>query len=80
MNFETLEFKREGNIGILTINRPKALNALNAQVIQDLKSFLTQVKSEKGLRALILTDSSGFSTAGIDWVMPVASCCPSPGS
>ncbi|MCB0350281.1 MAG: enoyl-CoA hydratase/isomerase family protein [Bdellovibrionales bacterium] len=57
MNFETLEFKREGNIGILTINRPKALNALNAQVIQDLKSFLTQVKSEKGLRALILTGS-----------------------
>ncbi len=55
MNFETLEFKREGSVGVLTINRPKALNALNAGVIKDLKNFLTQVKSENGLRAVVIT-------------------------
>ena len=31
MSFENLLFKKEGNIGVLSINRPKALNALNSQ-------------------------------------------------
>lgn len=57
MNFETLEFKREGSVGVLTINRPKSLNALNTAVIQDLKKFLSQVKLEKALRVLIVTGS-----------------------
>ena len=55
MKFETLEFKREGHVGILTINRPQALNALNAQVLKDLHEFLIQVVEEKDLRALIVT-------------------------
>src|SRR5262249_48829372 len=51
MKFETLEFKREGAVGILTMNRPQAMNALNAQVLEDLGGFLQQVVKEKGLRA-----------------------------
>ena len=33
-------YEAEGAVGILTINRPKALNALNSQVLDDLKEVL----------------------------------------
>lgn len=67
MNFETLDFKREGSVGILSINRSKALNALNAQVIQELQFFLKQVHEEVGLRALIVTGSGDKAfVAGAD--------------
>lgn len=55
MKFSTLEFKREGTVGILTINRPQALNALNTQVIHDLQTFLKLLHKEKNLRCLVLT-------------------------
>lgn len=57
MKFETLEFRNEGQVGVLTLNRPQALNALNAQVLKDLRLFLQHVVEEQGLRALIVTGS-----------------------
>lgn len=54
-NFETLSFsKNEDGIGTLTINRPSKLNALNIQVLRELKNFLTEINSEN-LKGLILT-------------------------
>lgn len=47
-----LEFQQEGHVGILKINRPKALNALNKEVLCELRNFLLQPPS---IRALILT-------------------------
>lgn len=55
MNFETLDFQQEDKIGILTINRPQAMNALNEQVLKELKAFADNIKSNKDLRALIIT-------------------------
>lgn len=55
MNFETLTYQVEGPIGILTINRPQALNALNDQVLNDLKEFTKQIKDAQEIRALIIT-------------------------
>ncbi|WP_158963542.1 enoyl-CoA hydratase/isomerase family protein [Myroides fluvii] len=57
MNFETLIYQQEGYIGTLTINRPTALNALNATVLAELKSFAAQAKSKGDIRALIITGS-----------------------
>ncbi|WP_286441448.1 MULTISPECIES: enoyl-CoA hydratase-related protein [unclassified Myroides] len=57
MNFETLIYQQEGYIGTLTINRPNALNALNATVLTELKSFAEQVKNKGDIRALIITGS-----------------------
>lgn len=55
MTFTTLQFCREGAVGILTIDRPQAMNALNAQVLNELKVFLKEVRAEKDLRCLVLT-------------------------
>ena len=53
-NFETLNLEIAGNIGILTINRPAKLNALNIQVHQELKACLIELQ-KSSLKGLILT-------------------------
>ena len=40
---EFITYETEGAIGVLTINRPKALNALNSQVLEDLDAALDAV-------------------------------------
>lgn len=53
MDFVRLEI--DGAVGTLTIDRPKALNALNRQVLEELESALGEVAKAPGLRALIVT-------------------------
>lgn len=66
MNFETLKFEQDGFIGILTIDRPKVLNALNSQVLGELESFFKGI-GDLGLRCLILTGAGEKSfVAGAD--------------
>ncbi|MGH1516641.1 enoyl-CoA hydratase/isomerase family protein [Chryseobacterium sp. JK1] len=57
MNFETLLYQQNGHIGTLTINRPQALNALNEQVLKELKSFADEIRADKSVRVLIVTGS-----------------------
>lgn len=54
---ETILFKEENGIGIATINRPDALNALNAQVVEDLDRLLDLVEKNPNVRVLVLTGS-----------------------
>ncbi len=52
-NFETITLDATGDVGILTINRPAKLNALNIQVHRELKHCLMELR-EKNLKGLIL--------------------------
>ena len=64
MNFITYE--QEGFVGIITINRPKALNALNSEVLKELNATLDAVDLEN-TRALVLTGAGEKSfVAGAD--------------
>ena len=49
--------EKKGSIAVATINRPKALNALNSQVLEDLNELLDLVKADEEIRALVLTGS-----------------------
>ena len=51
---EFITYETEGMIGVITINRPKALNALNSQVLAELDETLDKVDVD-AVRALILT-------------------------
>lgn len=64
MNFITYE--QEGFVGVITINRPKALNALNSEVLKELNATLDVVDLEN-TRALVLTGAGEKSfVAGAD--------------
>ena len=53
MPFVTLE--REGNIALITMDRPEALNALNSQVLAELSQVLDQVEADPDLYVAIIT-------------------------
>ncbi len=54
-NYETLVIEKENGIGTLTINRPKSLNALNTQVLEDLHDALIEIDQDKEIDVLIVT-------------------------
>ena len=49
--------EKKGNIAVATINRPKALNALNSDVLTDLGELVDIVNADSEIRALIITGS-----------------------
>lgn len=55
MNYETLKVERKEGTCVLTLSRPKALNALNGQLMSELDQFLQGIAGDKDVRVLILT-------------------------
>ena len=49
--------EKKGYIAVATINRPKALNALNSEVLEDLNELVELVNADEEIRALVLTGS-----------------------
>ncbi|MBU5425488.1 short-chain-enoyl-CoA hydratase [Tissierella pigra] len=66
MNWKSLLFKREGNIGILSINRPEALNALNEAVLDELNEAIDIINNDENIYILILTGEGRSFVAGAD--------------
>ncbi len=55
MDFKNILFEERNSIAIVTINRPKKLNALNYQTMLDLKLAFETVKTSNSIRAVIIT-------------------------
>ncbi len=67
MSFENLLIDREGPVAIVTINRPKVLNALNTQTLDELRRAILQLKHDESVRAVVLTGAGEKSfIAGAD--------------
>ena len=64
MAFVNLE--KQNHVGILTISRPEALNALNSQVLSDLDAVLDQVEADSDIYVVILTGEGRSFVAGAD--------------
>ena len=61
-----VDYAAENQVGVITINRPKALNALNAEVLDDLKAVVDAVDLDE-IRCLIVTGAGEKSfVAGAD--------------
>jgi len=58
--------ERRGAVGIVTLNRPQALNALNADLISELASALDDLEIDAGIGAIVLTGSEKAFAAGAD--------------
>lgn len=57
MEYKNVLLSFEGEIGILTINRPKALNALNIETLKEIQRAVQEAKDHPELRGLIVTGS-----------------------
>jgi enoyl-CoA hydratase len=66
MAYETVLVERRGAVGLVTMNRPKALNALSAQVIAEIEAALSELDGDDTIGALVLTGSDKAFAAGAD--------------
>ena len=63
--FETLKAEVEGTVGVITLSRPRALNAINTQMVEELGQALDAWK-ESALTAVVLTGEGKAFAAGAD--------------
>lgn len=64
---ETILTAKEGHVATITINRPKALNALSTQVLTELNAALDEVAADQDVYALVITGAGEKSfVAGAD--------------
>ena len=61
-----VELEKKGAIGVITMNRPEALNALNDQVLRDLSDVLDQVENDPEILVAIVTGAGRSFVAGAD--------------
>lgn len=65
--FENLLYEKSDGIGIITINRPKALNALNSATVGELAALIDEISSDSEVRVVIVTGGGPKSfVAGAD--------------
>jgi enoyl-CoA hydratase len=64
--YETILVERVERVGIITLNRPKALNALNSQVMNEVTSAAIELDNDDDIGAIIITGSAKAFAAGAD--------------
>jgi enoyl-CoA hydratase len=64
---ENIQVDRDGPVAIITVNRPKVLNALNSQTLDELRRAILELTHDDSVRAVVLTGSGEKSfVAGAD--------------
>jgi len=66
MAYETIIVDRRGRVGLITLNRPKALNALNGELIGELNHALDDFEAAAEIGAIVITGSEKAFAAGAD--------------
>lgn len=64
--YDTILVRREGRVGVITLNRPVALNALNVQTMTELVAAATDLDRNSEIGAIVLTGSEKAFAAGAD--------------
>lgn len=66
MTYETILTEQRGRVGLITLNRPKALNALNDQLMDELGAALLAFDADEGVGAIVITGNEKAFAAGAD--------------
>ena len=66
MNYETILVSKEGMVGIITLNRPQALNALSTKMVSELISALDGFEKDEGVRSVVIAGNDRAFSAGAD--------------
>ena len=66
MAYETLKVETRGRVGLITLNRPEALNALNSTLLGELRQALGEFDRDAGTGCIVMTGSEKAFAAGAD--------------
>ena len=66
MPYETILVETRGPVGLITLNRPKALNALSDQLVTELGQALDTLEADDSIGAIVVTGSEKAFAAGAD--------------
>ncbi|WP_322059235.1 enoyl-CoA hydratase [Paraburkholderia sp. J63] len=66
MGYENILVETRGKVGLITLNRPKALNALNDALIDEVGAALKAFDADEGIGAIVITGSEKAFAAGAD--------------
>ena len=64
--YQTIRYEKNEKIGVLTISRPAALNALNSLELSEINAAIAEVEADKDLGCLIITGDGKAFVAGAD--------------
>jgi len=66
VSYELILAEKKGRVGVITLNRPKQMNALNAQLMQELAKALYAFDADEGVGCIVITGSEKAFAAGAD--------------
>lgn len=66
MTYENILFETQGKVSLIRLNRPKALNALNDELMSELGEILLNFDADPGIGCIVLTGSDKAFAAGAD--------------
>jgi enoyl-CoA hydratase len=66
MSYEFILEEKKGRVGLITLNRPKQLNALNAKLMQELGAAMQAFDADPGIGAIVVTGNEKSFAAGAD--------------
>ncbi|MCF8608890.1 enoyl-CoA hydratase [Gordonia sp. HY285] len=66
LEYETIQVHTEGRVGVITLDRPKALNALNTQLMTEVVDAATAFDTDPAVGAIVITGSDRAFAAGAD--------------
>jgi enoyl-CoA hydratase len=66
MAYDTILVETHGAVGVATLNRPQALNALNSKLISELNTALDKLEKDKAIGCIVITGSEKAFAAGAD--------------
>jgi len=66
MTYTMILVRQEGPVGIVTLNRPQALNALNTKLMDELSAAIDAFEDDDGVRCVVITGSEKAFAAGAD--------------
>jgi len=65
-DYETILTETRGRVGLITLNRPRALNALNAQMMREVVAVLQSFDADEAIGCIVITGSEKAFAAGAD--------------
>src|SRR3954469_4240545 len=66
MSYDLIQVEQKGRVGLITLNRPKQLNALNPKLMQEVGAALQAFDADEGVGAMVITGNEKAFAAGAD--------------